>query len=120
MEHADLLQLLADPTRMTLIELLLQRNYCVSTLATVTGISAPAVSQHLKQCLQTGLVTSEKIGYQTHYSVNRELFRELSTAVARLADVETLPCETSGTRCNHRKGRCGRKIKLHNSALADK
>jgi DNA-binding transcriptional ArsR family regulator len=120
MKHSEVLQILADPTRITLIELLLQRSYCVSALAGVIGISAPAVSQHLKVCQQAGLVQSEKIGYHTHYRVNRDMLRNVSAAVTRLADTETLPCEMHGTRCSSHNGRCGRKMKLPDMNLSDK
>lgn len=120
MEHAPLLQVLADPTRMRLIELLLQRNYCVSALANAAGISAPAVSQHLKQCQQAGLVRSEKIGYHTHYQVNREILRQLSREVSQLADITTQPCEIQNTHCHHRNGHCACKLKSHKHTDSDK
>ena len=108
MKHAEAFMAISDPTRMKIIELLVQRNYCVGVLAELLGISAPAVSQHMKVCLQAGLVSSEKIGYHTHYQVNRDMLRDIAKELETLAAAETKPCEKRGTRCGRRGGGCQR------------
>lgn len=106
MEHANVLQVLADPTRLKIVTLLVQRNYCVSVLAEILGVSAPAVSQHMKLLQQAGLVSSEKIGYHTHYRVNRDILYAVANELQALAAVETRPCEKQGSRCNRFNGGC--------------
>lgn len=61
---------LADEGRFAVINLLLSNDLCVGGLARELKISEPAVSQHLKKLRECGLVTGEKRGYWTHYSVN--------------------------------------------------
>lgn len=106
MEQAGVLMALADSTRLHILELLVQRNYCVGVLAELLGISAPAVSQHLKVLQRAGLVSSSKIGYHTHYTVQRDVLHCLAAALEQLAAVETKPCEKQGTPCGRRGGRC--------------
>jgi ArsR family transcriptional regulator len=99
MKYAQELRVLCDPTRMKIIELLAERNYCVGALAGMLGISAPAVSQHLKILQSAGLVSGEKVGYHTHYVVDRELLRRISAEIAALADAVPAPCSKRGGRC---------------------
>lgn len=100
-----ILKLIADPTRYALLKLLLERNYCVSALARLLGISAPAVSQHLKQCEKVGLVSSKKSGYRSHYQVNRRMLQEIADSLTRLNNIRTLPCDHEGSRCSSQQ-RC--------------
>jgi len=106
MEYADILEILADPTRMKIVELLTQRNYCVGVLGNILGISAPAVSQHLKILQNAGLVSSEKIGYHTHYSVDRKLLYSLGEELQRMAETAPKECEKRGRKCGGDGMRC--------------
>ena len=97
--HAGALQVLADPTRMQIIDLLIRKNYCVGALAEILEISAPAVSQHLKVLQSEGLVAGEKFGYHVHYSVNRLLLQELAGELQALAEEPQGCCGRMGMRC---------------------
>lgn len=90
MDQTLVLKALADETRMNILALLLQHNYCARALARKTGVSEAAVSQHLKVLREADLLVGEKKGYFTHYNVNRNKLHELA------ADIESLaasPCE---------------------------
>src|SRR5690606_665107 len=60
-EHAQLavetFRMLADPTRVKILWLLLHDEHNVSALCQEVGASAPAVSQHLAKLRLAGLVT---------------------------------------------------------------
>ena len=71
MEIVQVFKVLSDETRFKLINLLLTHDLCVGALAHHLGISEAAVSQHLKQLREVGLVKGEKRGYWTHYMVER-------------------------------------------------
>ncbi|HYP64330.1 MAG TPA: metalloregulator ArsR/SmtB family transcription factor, partial [Acidocella sp.] len=59
---------LSDPTRRTLFERLCQEGeQTVASLTARAGISQPAVSKHLGQLKQAGLVRDRHEGRQTHY-----------------------------------------------------
>jgi len=113
--HASALQVLADPTRMQIVDLLLRKNYCVGALAEILEISAPAVSQHLKVLQSEGLVAGEKLGYHVHYEVNRQLLLELAEEIRGLAAVPQGCCGRMGMRC----GEDGMRACMHDSCRQD-
>lgn len=69
-EHA--LIALADPTRRDLLERLARRDHTVGELASLTHVSQPAVSQHLRVLNNAHLVTIRPEGARRYYRANRE------------------------------------------------
>lgn len=63
---------LADPTRRRLLERLCRRDHTVGELATLTRVSQPAVSQHLRVLHRAKLVTIRPEGTRRYYRANRE------------------------------------------------
>ena len=61
---------LADPTRRSIFELLVERPCSVGDLAHVLPVSRPAVSQHLKVLKDAGLVIDARAGKQNVYRVD--------------------------------------------------
>jgi DNA-binding transcriptional ArsR family regulator len=61
---------LADPTRRTIFELLVEHPSAVGELAHVLPVSRPAVSQHLKVLKDAGLVLDMRAGKQRVYRVD--------------------------------------------------
>jgi len=57
---AGLFEALADPTRRRVVELLGTRPARAGELAAATGMSAPAMSKHLRHLLRAGLVADER------------------------------------------------------------
>jgi len=90
-ELVQTLKTLSDETRFELIKLLLTHDLCVGALAHHLGISDAAVSQHLKQLREVGLVKGEKRGYWTHYIVDRNKFNELAEALKGLTSLPPCP-----------------------------
>ncbi|MCK8825766.1 ArsR/SmtB family transcription factor [Fuchsiella alkaliacetigena] len=78
------LKALSDNTRLKLVILLLNNDYCGKALAKRLSVSESAVSQHLKVLREAGLVKGEKRGYWVHYSVNKERLKEIAQQVANL------------------------------------
>lgn len=72
MDTVQIIHTITDSTRFRLLQLLLEHHYCVKALAKKLKISEPAVSQHMKVLKQCGIVKGVKIGYQTHYQIDRE------------------------------------------------
>jgi ArsR family transcriptional regulator len=89
-EIVQVIKTLADDTRFKLVKLLLTHDLCVGALARHLGISEAAVSQHLKQLREAGLVKGEKRGYWTHYLVERSKLNELAESVRELTNLS--PC----------------------------
>ncbi len=85
----SVLKSLGDENRFQIIRLLLENNLCVGALARILDISKPAVSQHLKILREAGLVRGEKIGYWTHYRVEKKLLRESARHLQELAEIQS-------------------------------
>jgi DNA-binding transcriptional ArsR family regulator len=82
---------LGDETRLQLVALLTQqqpgRALCVGRLARELGVTASAVSQHLRVLKDLGLVHAERRGYHLHYFLDFE----------RLTAYQNLVRETLGS-----------------------
>ena len=82
---------LSDETRFNLVKLLLTHDLCVGALAKRLAVSEAAVSQHLKQLREAGLVKGEKRGYWTHYTVEKEKLHELAELLRGLTELPSCP-----------------------------
>lgn len=69
-EAAEMLRLLAHDRRLLLLCHLLQEGeVTVGTLAERTGLSQPAMSQHLQRLRDDGLVATRRAGTAIHYRI---------------------------------------------------
>jgi DNA-binding transcriptional ArsR family regulator len=83
---ADLLRLLADPTRLRLMAVLATADRDVSELTQLTGVPRPAVSQHLSRLRLGGLVEARPDGRRRIYTVRNGHVRRLVTETLAQAD----------------------------------
>jgi len=88
-QMVKILKAIGEENRLQIIRLLLKSNLCVGALARTLNISEPAVSQHLKILREAGLVRGEKLGYWTHYRVEKELIRKSSHYLQELIESQT-------------------------------
>ena len=65
--QAALFSTLSSESRVHIMQLLSNDTLCVGALSRSTGISAGAVSQHLRILHSAGLVEPERRGYYIHY-----------------------------------------------------
>lgn len=103
MDKTLLLKAIADETRLKIVSLLLQHNYCVRALARKLEISEAAVSQHLKVLREAGLLIGEKKGYFMHYDVNRDVLHELAREIKALAEIERETCSPEHGGCQSKE-----------------
>src|SRR5262245_55822697 len=94
---------LSSPHRLEILELLVQSERTVDSLATELGLSLANTSQHLRALKQAALVESRKDGLYVHYRLADPEVFELSRVVRsvaerRLADFERLVREHFGDR----------------------
>lgn len=68
----DLFRAFADPTRLRLLNLLLERELCVCDLCEVLDEIQPKVSRHLAYLRRGGLVTVRRAGKWKHYAVMKK------------------------------------------------
>jgi DNA-binding transcriptional ArsR family regulator len=57
----DVFEVLADPTRRHVLQLLSERPHRAGELADATDMSAPALSRHLKLLLESGIVDDQRV-----------------------------------------------------------
>lgn len=72
----QVLKALADPTRLRLVRALAEAPRYVEELATVTALSAPTISHHLKKLEAAGLVTRRKEQYYVMYRLCDEVLEQ--------------------------------------------
>jgi len=65
-------QALADETRQRILEMLLEREMCVSEIAEAFPMSQPTISHHLDVLKRLGLLTSRKQGKQVYYATDQK------------------------------------------------
>ena len=96
----ETMKVLCEPTRCRILTLLSKKAYCVSALATLLDLSAPAVSQHLRILRDAGLVISEKYSYQTHYKLNKERLSRIAEDILELTAEKPNNCHKNGFTCD--------------------
>src|SRR5688572_9473515 len=74
---------LADPTRRSIVGLVVVRPRAVRELADLLPVSRPAVSQHLKLLKTAGLVVDRAEGTRRIYRADPDGLRELRTQLDR-------------------------------------
>jgi DNA-binding transcriptional ArsR family regulator len=74
---------LADSTRRTIFERLIEHPSAVSELARELPVSRPAVSQHLKVLKDAGLVFDKRAGKQRIYQVDADGLAALRSELER-------------------------------------
>lgn len=83
---ADSLKLLGDKTRLTMLSLLKEREWCVCEFVDIFEISQPAISQHLRKLKELGIVKESKRGQWVHYSLNIEDKPHIQAVLDQLPD----------------------------------
>ena len=71
-ELADLFKVLGDPTRIRIVQQLLNKEMCVMDIAEAMGMGQSAISHQLRVLRQARLVAFRKEGKTVYYSLNDE------------------------------------------------
>jgi ArsR family transcriptional regulator len=69
---ANILKLLGDKTRLTMIKILDSQDCCVCEFVGIFKMSQPAVSQHIRKLKDAGLVKESRRGQWIIYSLNKD------------------------------------------------
>lgn len=67
---ANILKLLGDKTRLTMVKIMQDHECCVCEFVEVFEMSQPAISQHLRKLKDSGLVKETRKGQWIFYSLN--------------------------------------------------
>ncbi len=68
-ESAMIFSQLSDSTRLKILFLLCHNSVCVCNIADAIGISAPAVSHHLRSLKLLGLLDFKRVGKEVYYTL---------------------------------------------------
>ena len=82
--YVPLFKALSDETRLKIIDLLSDGEYCACELLTAFNITQPTLSYHMKILSESGLVVSVRKGAWTRYSLSPERIDELKAFIDEL------------------------------------
>jgi DNA-binding transcriptional ArsR family regulator len=73
----DAFQVIADPSRRQMMQLLSKDNMTINALAENFDMSRPAVSKHIKIMYNAGFISITDIGRERHCTLKQDGFNEL-------------------------------------------
>ncbi|MBS1918537.1 MAG: winged helix-turn-helix transcriptional regulator [Bacteroidetes bacterium] len=73
----DAFQVIADPSRRQILQMLTKDSYTINSLAENFDMSRPAVSKHIKILYTAGFISIEDIGRERHCILKQDGFNEL-------------------------------------------
>ena len=76
-QTADVFQVIADPSRRQMMQLLSKDSMTINSLAENFDMSRPAVSKHLKIMYNAGFITIKDIGRERYCTLKQDGFKEL-------------------------------------------
>lgn len=82
-DYSKIFKALGDETRLKIVHLLVNEEYCVGGLAKTLKITSSAVSQHLKVLKEVNLVSGRKVGYYTHHTVVNESLIKIANEIKK-------------------------------------
>ena len=74
---ADVFKMLADSSRVRIFWLLCHCEECVADISALVEMSSPAVSHHLRQLKDSGLIVSRRVGKEVYYRAAQNELSEL-------------------------------------------
>ena len=74
---ADIFKMLADSSRVRIFWLLCHCEECVVNISALVSMSSPAVSHHLRQLKDSGLIVSRRVGKEVYYRAAQNELSEL-------------------------------------------
>ena len=92
-ELARVLKALADPSRLSIFNMLMEGVQCNCEIAERLGFSLSLISHHLRVLHDVGLVESERDDQDArwiYHSVNRQRLAQLNAAMRRLLDANRI------------------------------
>ncbi len=98
--RAQVFKALAHPSRLSIVEALVEGEHCVNELTDLLGIDASTTSRHLSILRNAGLITDEKRGacvyYRLQCSCVLTFIECVESVISRRADIDAgVPFETA-------------------------
>ncbi len=110
MEHMNVFEVLADPTRRRIVEALLLREQPVNDVVAAAGVHQSGVSRHLRILHGAGFVRVRPEGPRRLYSLRPEPFREMEAWLGRYRQLWEARLDRFGEALRRKqKARAGRR-----------
>src|SRR5437867_13412567 len=77
----DAFQVIADPSRRQMLQLLSKKNLTINSLAENFDMSRPAVSKHIKILYNAGFISITDIGRERYCTLKQDGFNELQNFI---------------------------------------
>ncbi|HSZ34093.1 MAG TPA: metalloregulator ArsR/SmtB family transcription factor [Puia sp.] len=77
----DVFQVIADPSRRQMMQLLSKQSMTINSLADNFDMSRPAVSKHIKIMYNAGFISIKDIGRERHCTLKQDGFNELQAFI---------------------------------------
>ena len=92
-ESAELFRLLDDGSRMKIFWILCHSERCVAELASITNMTSPAISHHLRLLRKSGLILSNRKGKEVYYRASSS--REAAVMHEALEKIMQVTCPST-------------------------
>lgn len=81
-ERAELLKAFAHPVRLCIVNRLLgTESLNVSNMESCLAVSQSSISQHLLKLKHAGIIISERVGNEVHYSLKNEEIKKFAKSI---------------------------------------
>ena len=95
---ADIFKQLGDGNRVRIFWILCHCEECVINIASMVGMSSPAVSHHQKQLKSGGLIVSRRDGKEVYYkAADTDRAQLLHKVIEQLVEIACPPAQQSST-----------------------
>jgi ArsR family transcriptional regulator, arsenate/arsenite/antimonite-responsive transcriptional repressor len=101
-KHLSQLKALSDITRLEIINLLSSGSLCACDILESFQITQPTLSYHMKLLTDSNLVTAERVGKWTHYSLNGRELDDLLGSLKLVSTNRIIPLVKSTAKCGNR------------------
>lgn len=81
-QKLDVFQVIADPSRRHMLQLLSKDSLTINSLAENFDMSRPAVSKHIKVLYNAGFISIQDIGRERHCILKQDGFKQLQEWLA--------------------------------------
>lgn len=105
----DAFQVIADPSRRQMMQLLSKDSMTINALAENFEMSRPAVSKHIKMMHNAGFISITDMGRERHCTLKQDGFNELQDFISYFDNFWTTKLKKLETILNH-KIKCSIKI----------
>ncbi len=101
----EIFKALSDKNRLLIIEMLSCGELCACDIMEGLSLTQPTISHHMKILNQSGLINCKKDGKWMKYSLNQDIFKEISEFIINLSlDKENCICKSiNNSKCSEKE-----------------